>query len=241
MKILPLVVHSALVLGSISAFGCTRGYEPVNDTPSTAAAPAAPQAGLPANMPAGHQGMFDPSAQALPPGHMPIDQAPPGATGPAPTGAPSAGGLTWTATAPLTARAPAMPMRAAEYAIAGEGAPEAVLAVFHFGAGAGGSVEDNISRWAGQFQGPGGAPAEAHTTHLTVSGMPVTVVEAEGAMSAAMPGAPEAAPVAASKLLGAIVEGPQGMVFFKLSGPSATVDRGHDAFTALIASIVPAT
>lgn len=236
MDILPLVVRSALVLASIGAIGCTRGYEPATDTESTAAAPvAAPHAPH-----AGHAGPLDPSAPAvLPPGHVPIGDAP-APTGVAPTGAPVAGGITWTAPAPLVRRAPAMEMRAAEYAVAGQGAPEAVLTVFHFGAGAGGSVQDNIDRWAGQFQGQGGAPSVPTITHQTASGMAVTVIETTGTMSTGMPGAPEAAPLVASKLLGAIVEGPEGMVFFKFSGPTATVDRGRDAFNALVGSLAPA-
>jgi hypothetical protein len=226
MHLHPTIVRSVFVLVSLSAFGCSRGYESAAGTEGSA------RPGAPAT--AAH----NPATQALPSGH-PTMGSPTGTPGPAPTGAPLAGGLTWTATAPLVARAPGMEMRAAEYGVAGEGgAAEAVLTVFHFGAGAGGTVQDNIDRWAGMYQGAGGAPAVPQVAHLTVSGFPITTVATEGTAGGGMPGA-ETAP-ALAKFLGAIVEGPEGMVFFKLSGPPATVDRARAAFDALIASIVPA-
>jgi hypothetical protein len=39
------------------------------------------------------------------------------------------------------------------------------------------------------------------------------------------------------RLLGAIVEAPQGNVFFKLTGPRATVAGAKDAFDGLVSSI----
>jgi hypothetical protein len=40
------------------------------------------------------------------------------------------------------------------------------------------------------------------------------------------------------RLLGAIVEAPQGRVFFKMTGPAATVAAARAAFDGLVASIV---
>jgi len=42
-------------------------------------------------------------------------------------------------------------------------------------------------------------------------------------------------------MLGAIVEGTQGPVFFKLTGPGADVDRAKSAFDALLESLKPAS
>jgi hypothetical protein len=39
------------------------------------------------------------------------------------------------------------------------------------------------------------------------------------------------------KLLGAIVEGPKGSVFFKFTGPAGVIDRSADDFDNLLASI----
>jgi hypothetical protein len=39
------------------------------------------------------------------------------------------------------------------------------------------------------------------------------------------------------RLLGAIVEGPQGSVFFKLTGPASTIAAAEQEFDALIGSL----
>jgi hypothetical protein len=131
-------------------------------------------------------------------------------------------------------------MRAAEYVVPGAGqGGEAVLSVFHFGAGLGGTVDDNVARWAGQMRTERGEPVTPTITRRTVGALPITLVEAEGQMSTGMPGAPQPAPLVRARLLGAIVEGPQGLVFFKLSGPPVTVDSARAAFDALLGSLAP--
>ena len=44
-------------------------------------------------------------------------------------------------------------------------------------------------------------------------------------------------PVTGHRLLGAIAEGPQGNVFFKLTGPAKTIAAQEGAFEQLLASI----
>jgi hypothetical protein len=60
-------------------------------------------------------------------------------------------------------------------------------AVFYFGAGQGGGVNENIQRWIGQFEAPGGGPADklAKTSKGTSSGLPVTRVNRTGTYKAA--------------------------------------------------------
>jgi len=41
------------------------------------------------------------------------------------------------------------------------------------------------------------------------------------------------------RLLGAIVEGPQGLVFFKMTGPKNTMESAEAGFYALLKSIKP--
>jgi hypothetical protein len=41
------------------------------------------------------------------------------------------------------------------------------------------------------------------------------------------------------RLLGAIVEGPQGSIFFKLTGPAKTIAQNQAAFDRLLASLGP--
>jgi hypothetical protein len=45
------------------------------------------------------------------------------------------------------------------------------------------------------------------------------------------------APKPGYRLLGAIVEGPQGSIFFKFTGPAKTVAQNQTAFDAMLASI----
>jgi hypothetical protein len=150
----------------------------------------------------------------------------------------SAGGIRWTAPAGWKVEAPRA-MRAATYSIspvAGDrGLTECV--VNYFGPGQGGGVEANIERWKGQMQSPDGKPAPAAVEKRTVRGVPIVVIDTSGAytgMGGPMASAP---PVPGYRLLGAIVEGPGGSLFFKLTGPAKTIAEQQKSFDQLLASI----
>jgi hypothetical protein len=152
----------------------------------------------------------------------------------------SAAGVRWTAPAAWKAEAP-RPMRAATYSIpttSGEsGTAECV--VNYFGAGQGGDVAANIERWRAQVLGPDGKPAPAKIDKRTGRGVPITVIDASGTYTGM--GGPMAGgkPVAGYRLIGAIVEGPGGNVFFKLTGPAKTIAAQQKNFEQLLASIQP--
>lgn len=107
-------------------------------------------------------------------------------------------------------------------------------AVFYFGQGQGGGVEENISRWVGQFENAG-TPDRATSdvgdfkvhrvavngTYLAPSG---PMMEASGKLEN-------------YRLLGAIVEGPAGSVFFKFTGPDKTVRGAEKDFDAMLKSV----
>jgi hypothetical protein len=103
---------------------------------------------------------------------------------------------------------------------------------------AGGTVEMNIQRWAGQFQQK---PGEAvKRSERTVSGLKVTLVEVQGTFTGSgMPGAPPGAPKPSFALLGAIVETEGAFTFFKLTGPEKTIAAAKADFDKLIESITP--
>src|SRR4051812_24118152 len=89
----------------------------------------------------------------------------------------SAGGLQWAPPASWKADPPRQ-MRVATYKIpAAKGDSEdAECAVFCFGQGQGGSVDMNVQRWAGQFEG-----AKAPTPKKEkVSGFDLTTLEMDG-------------------------------------------------------------
>jgi hypothetical protein len=151
----------------------------------------------------------------------------------------SAGGIRWTAPAEWKVEAP-RPMRAATYSISpvtgDRGIAECV--VNYFGPGQGGSIDANIQRWKGQVQGPDGKPAPATVEKRTVRGVPIIVIDSSGAytgMGGPMTASPKPAP--GYRLLGAIVEGPGGTVFFKLTGPAKTMAGHEKNFNQLLNSI----
>ena len=128
------------------------------------------------------------------------------------------------------------PMRIATYGVAAsQGDPEGgECAVFYFGSNQGGNVDQNIDRWVSQFEA-NGMPARVTKT---VDGMNVTLVQIAGAYLA--PGGPQMQSTGKKdnfRLLGAIVEGPQGMVFFKFTGPARTIGEAEGEFNAMIASL----
>jgi hypothetical protein len=151
----------------------------------------------------------------------------------------SAGGIRWTAPAGWKVEAP-RPMRAATYSItpaAGDrGVAECV--VNYFGPGQGGGVEANIERWKGQVKGPDGKPAPATVEKRTVRGVPIVVIDSSGAYTGmGGPMVASAKPVPGYRLLGAIVEGPGGTLFFKFTGPAKTIAAQEKNFNQLLASI----
>lgn len=165
--------------------------------------------------------------------------AEPGAT-PAPAfPVTSGGGLTWTV--PKTwAPGPSSAMRVATYLLpASPGdAERPELAVFWFGPGKGGSIDANVARWFSQIVSSPGDPRP--TRSLTrVGSLPVTLVTAAGTYSSGVGMGAASAPKGGYALRGAIAEGPDGAVFFKLTGPRRSVALAGKDFDALVASLKP--
>lgn len=152
----------------------------------------------------------------------------------APEALPStAGGIRWTVPAGWTAGR-TNPMRVATYAVpAARGKEPGECTVFFFGTGQGGGIDENVERWAKQFEG---TPAPKRSKK-TVSGVAVTLAEVEGTYlnpggglmvsQGKRPG---------YRLLGAIAEAPRGAVFFKLTGPAAAIASAQAAFDRLVGS-----
>jgi hypothetical protein len=128
-------------------------------------------------------------------------------------------------------------MRAATYRItpAPGDKESAECAVYFFGSGQGGSVEANLARWKGQFT-QGGKAAEAHVGKRRVHGLAITTIDISGDYSGM--GGPMAAHsvMPGYRLLGAIVEGPQGSIFIKFAGPAKTAAANQAKFEQLLGS-----
>lgn len=123
------------------------------------------------------------------------------------------------------------PMRKATYKIPrAEGDPEdAEMTVSQ----AGGTVDQNVQRWAGQFER--GKDDTIGRKQMKVGDLDVTVVELHGTFSGmAMPGAPAASAKPNWAMLGAIVETQGSLTFFKLTGPKKTVESAKPAFDKFV-------
>jgi hypothetical protein len=126
-------------------------------------------------------------------------------------------------------------MRVATYVVAGAKDAEAgQCAVFYFGQGQGGGIDDNVTRWERQFKGQPGAKRDRRT----VAGLTVHLVDIQGTYTNPGGGMMQSqGEKPGYRLLGAIVEAPQGNVFFKLTGPAATIQAAEAGFGALVDSL----
>jgi hypothetical protein len=126
-------------------------------------------------------------------------------------------------------------IRVATYIVPGsDRGADAECAVYYFGPGKGGGVEPNVQRWIGEF-----SKLEKHdlSTRET-GGIKIHVVEVKGTYAShGMQPGEAAASHENWTLLGAIAEGPGGDVFFKLTGPAATVGGAKKDFDAMLASM----
>jgi hypothetical protein len=144
-------------------------------------------------------------------------------------------GVHWIVPQGWTAQ-PRQQMRAATYTVPStkEGIEAGDCGVFYFGNGQGGTVQDNLNRWISQFEKGG----KHEFSSKEINGLKVTTIQISGTYFA------PTGPMMASqenklnyKLLGAIVESPAGLVFFKLTGPSQTIDGSESSFNQLINSL----
>jgi len=146
----------------------------------------------------------------------------------------SAGGVKWSVPKTWTDQ-PGSSMRVATYKVpAAKSAEPGEVAVFFFGPGQGGSIDANVERWTRQFEG---TPKPVRSLK-SVNGLPLTLVQIAGTYLA--PGGPMMQSQGKKpdyRLLGAIAEAPEGLIFFKLTGPVATVGAAQADFDALVASL----
>ena len=157
------------------------------------------------------------------------------------SGSDGAAGVVWTPPARWVSQG-ARPMRVVTYRVpAAQSDPEdGECAVFYFGPGQGGTVEANMKRWIGQFEQPGGTSSEeaAKTERQVISSLRVTTIDLSGTyLASARPMSPVKQRKPGYRLLGAIVEAPQGNLFFKFSGPARTVATSAEEFQAMLQSL----
>ncbi|UQA57340.1 hypothetical protein [Polyangium aurulentum] len=100
---------------------------------------------------------------------------------------------------------------------------------------AGGTVEQNIARWSGQFEK--GKEDKTARQERKIGDLKVTTVEVHGTFAGSgMPGAAPAGPKPSWALLGAIVETEGQLTFFKLTGPEKTINAAKPSFDKFVES-----
>jgi len=134
-------------------------------------------------------------------------------------------------------------MKAASYTYGPlEKDPEpARLNVYFFGQGQGGGIDANVQRWIKQMSMPDGTdPASAAIRYtMDVNGMPTHVLTLFGTFNEPLGGpmSQKTTPKENYRLIGVIVEAPQGNVFFKLIGPDYTAKIMVEAFITMVKQI----
>ena len=112
------------------------------------------------------------------------------------------------------------------------------MSVFYFGPGAGGTVKENISDWIGTIFNAEGHPAAAEVKHRQTNGVNISQVVVFGTYSqiVSIPGIP---PVSKPNygLIGAVLENPQGNVFWRFTGPEPLITANLPLFNKMIDSV----
>lgn len=139
------------------------------------------------------------------------------------------GPFTFTVPEGWTKVTPSSPMRKAQLEIA-RGPAKAEVTFFQFGKEEGGSVADNVKRWYAQFPG---SEDKQITENSQVGAVKITFAMTEGTFSSGMPGGPTT-PMTGYALCGAILEGGDGNIFIKMTGPNAVVKESTDAFKKMV-------
>ncbi len=123
----------------------------------------------------------------------------------------------------------------------GEDQDSATVAVFFFGASEGGGVVSNMERWLSQMSLSDGKPPReiAVREKIEVARMTIHYLEVEGTYHASMGGRMMTPTIPKNDYLlsAAILEAPEGNLFFKLTGPVYTAREMNRKFKAMLVNI----
>jgi len=132
-----------------------------------------------------------------------------------------------------------MAMRVAQYRLPGEGAEDASLVVFRFAGN--GTIQQNFARWVGQFQQPDGRSSVevAKTRQFYAGGLPIYVLDVTGIFVAeTRPGSGVRENKQDWRMIGAVAEASDELVFVKATGPDATLERWSASIDAFLHRLV---
>jgi len=153
------------------------------------------------------------------------------------------GGVQFTLPAKWQAEPVESPARAGQWRVPplhaqdGEGGE---VVVFYFGPGVGGSARENIEAWIGTMFNVDGQPAAAKENHHVTGGFKISQVVIIGTYNQviSLPGIPPQSRPNYG-LLGAVIENPQGSVYWRFTGPEPLITANLPLFNKIIDSVKP--
>jgi hypothetical protein len=116
------------------------------------------------------------------------------------------------------------------------------VVAFYFGPGIGGTTKENIEAWIGTMFNADGNPAAAEIKHHTTGDHKITQVVIFGTYNqvVSLPGIPPL-PKTGYGLLGAVIENPQGNIYWRFTGPEPLITANLPLFNKMIDSVKPQT
>ena len=127
---------------------------------------------------------------------------------------------------------PSSSMRLREFRL-GVAADDATLAIFK---NIGGTIDNNLERWSGQF-GYSLSDSEVNIRAENINGMQVSIISILGTYTNTMAFSNATQPKPNYRLLGAIADTPDGLYYFKLTGPNTVIMGRTKEFTRFIQSL----
>jgi hypothetical protein len=156
------------------------------------------------------------------------------------------GNLTFTIPAKWKIERVESPVRGGQWRVPplhGEGEGGEVVA-FYFGppppSGLGGNAKENIEAWIGTMFNAAGHPAAAEVKHRETAGFKISQVVIFGTYNqvVSLPGVPPQ-PKSNYGLLGAVIENPQGNIYWRFTGPEPLITATLPLFNKVIDSVKP--
>ncbi len=155
----------------------------------------------------------------------------------------AAGGLKFTIPSKWPGEPVESPARAGQWRVPpprGQAGESGQLVVFYFGPGIGGDARENIEAWTGTMLNAEGHPAPAEVKHHETGGLKISQVVLFGTYNqvVSLPGIPPAGKPNYG-LLGAVIENPQGNIYWRFTGPEPLITANLPLFNKIIDSVKP--
>jgi hypothetical protein len=150
------------------------------------------------------------------------------------------GGLKFTVPSKWQGEPAENPSRAGQWRVApslGQEGESGEVVVLYFGPGVGGTTKENVESWIGTMFNAEGHPAAAEVKHHETNGLKISQVVIFGAYNQTvfMPGIPPQSKQNYG-LLGAVIETPQGNIYWRMTGPESLITANLPLFNKVIDS-----